>query len=89
MAMADRPRDASALEVPDGRSTKVVRNALDASQLAVSCQYGKGQLQIGGILAACGFAIYFLWWATLVVIRRVPMIGSRHKHANWDRLNRH
>ena len=47
-----------------------------------------GVIIIGGILAVCGFAMYLLWWATLVTIRRLPMIGRRHKHANWDRLNR-
>jgi hypothetical protein len=47
-----------------------------------------GVLVVGAILAACGLAIYALWWLTLVAIRRIPMIGSRHKHADWDRLNR-
>ena len=47
-----------------------------------------GVIIIGGILAACGFAMYLMWWVTLIAIRRLPMIGSRHKHANWDRLNR-
>jgi hypothetical protein len=43
---------------------------------------------IGGIVAAAGIAIYALWWFTLLAIRRVPMIGKRHRHPGWDRLNR-
>jgi hypothetical protein len=47
-----------------------------------------GILYIGGILAVAGITIYALWWVSLMAIRRVPMIGRRHRHANWDRLNR-
>jgi hypothetical protein len=43
---------------------------------------------IGGIVAAAGIAIYALRWFTLLAIRRVPMIGERHRHPGWDRLNR-
>lgn len=43
---------------------------------------------VGGILAVAGMAIYALWWLTLVAIRRVPMIGKRHRHTDWERLNR-
>ena len=42
---------------------------------------------IGGILTVAGIAIYALWWLTLLAIRRVPMIGNRHRHPDWDRLN--
>jgi hypothetical protein len=45
-------------------------------------------LYIGGILAVAGIAIYALWWISLMAIRRVPMIGKRHRHADWERLNR-
>ena len=47
-----------------------------------------GLIYVGGILAVAGMAIYALWWITLLVIRRVPMIGERNRHADWDRLNR-
>jgi hypothetical protein len=46
-----------------------------------------GIVWIGGILAVVGMAIYALWWLTLLAIRRVPMIGKRHRHPDWDRLN--
>jgi hypothetical protein len=47
-----------------------------------------GIIYVGGILAAAGMAIYALWWVTLLAIRRIPMIGRRHRHPDWDRLNR-
>ena len=47
-----------------------------------------GIVFVGGILAVAGLAIYALWWVSLVAIRKVPMIGKRHRHADWDRLNR-
>jgi hypothetical protein len=47
-----------------------------------------GLIFVGGILAVAGIAIYALWWITLMAIRRVPMIGKRHRHTDWDRLNR-
>lgn len=47
-----------------------------------------GIVVIGGILTVTGIAIYVLWFLTLLAIRRVPMIGKRHRHRDWDRLNR-
>jgi hypothetical protein len=29
-----------------------------------------------------------LWWVSLIAIRPIPMIGRRHRHTEWDRLNR-
>ena len=46
-----------------------------------------GIVLIGGILTVAGIAIYALWWVTLLAIRRVPMIGKRHRHPDWDRFN--
>jgi hypothetical protein len=47
-----------------------------------------GIVFVGGILAVVGLAIYALWWISVVAIRHVPMIGKRHRHPDWDRLNR-
>jgi hypothetical protein len=47
-----------------------------------------GILLVGGILALSGIAFFVLWWLTLVAIRRIPMIGKRHRHPDWERLNR-
>ena len=44
---------------------------------------------IAGILAGLAAAGYLMWWLTLVAIARLPMIGRRHRHRDWERLNRH
>jgi hypothetical protein len=43
---------------------------------------------IAGILATLAAAGYLLWWLVLIAVARLPMIGRRHRHENWDRLNR-
>jgi len=47
-----------------------------------------GFAMIGAILAALALAGYVMWWSVLIAIRRVPMIGRRHRHSRWDALNR-
>jgi hypothetical protein len=47
-----------------------------------------GIFLVGGILAVTSAAIYFLWWLSVIAIRRIPMIGKRHRHGDWERLNR-
>jgi hypothetical protein len=42
----------------------------------------------GAIAAAAAIAVSVLWWVSLIAIRRIPMIGKRHRHSNWERLNR-
>jgi len=37
------------------------------------------------LLAAASYA---LSWGVLCVVRYVPIIGRRHRHAAWERLNR-
>jgi hypothetical protein len=46
-----------------------------------------GVLAIGGIFAALALAGYVLWWISLLVAGRFSMIGRRHRHKDWDRLN--
>jgi hypothetical protein len=46
-----------------------------------------GLVVIGGIVTVTGIIIYVLWFLTLLAIRRIPMIGKRHRHRHWDRLN--
>jgi hypothetical protein len=43
---------------------------------------------IAGIVGAVLAALYLAWWLVLLAIRRVPMIGRRRRHPEWDRLNR-
>jgi hypothetical protein len=46
-----------------------------------------GLLLIVGLLLAQAGALVALAWVVLVAIRRVPLIGRRHKHAEWETLN--
>ena len=32
--------------------------------------------------------LYGFKWAVLCVFRFVPMIGRKHRHSDWDRLNK-
>ena len=32
--------------------------------------------------------LYAFMWVTLCVVRFLPLIGRRHRHADWDRLNK-
>ena len=47
-----------------------------------------GLAMIAGIIGAVLGALYLAWWLVLLAIRRVPIIGRRHRHGEWDRLNR-
>jgi hypothetical protein len=33
-------------------------------------------------------ASYALGWFVLCLVRFVPLIGTRHRHSDWDRLNK-
>jgi hypothetical protein len=37
------------------------------------------------VLAA---AAYGCMWGVLCVVRVIPMIGRKHRHSDWDRLNK-
>jgi hypothetical protein len=47
-----------------------------------------GFAMIAGIIGAVLAGLYLAWWIVLLGIRRIPIIGRRHRHAAWDRLNR-
>jgi hypothetical protein len=51
-------------------------------------QFVAGLIAIAGMLALQGAALYLIYWLVLLAFRRVPMIGKRHRHRDWDRLNR-
>ncbi len=38
------------------------------------------------LLVAAGS--YALMWSVLLLFRYVPIIGRKHRHQNWERLNR-
>ena len=43
---------------------------------------------IAAIMGALALAGYVMWWVALVVVAKLPMIGRRHRHKDWERLNR-
>ena len=47
-----------------------------------------GVAMIAGIIGAVLAGLYLAWWLVLLASRRVPIVGRRHRHGAWDRLNR-
>ena len=43
---------------------------------------------IAAIMGALAVAGYVMWWLALIVVAKLPMIGRRHRHQDWERLNR-
>lgn len=43
-------------------------------------------LILGPIVLAS--AAYGFMWAVLCLVRVVPMVGRKHRHSDWDRLNK-
>ena len=42
---------------------------------------------IAALMAALAIAGYVMWWLALLAVAKLPMIGRRHRHKDWDRLN--
>ena len=40
------------------------------------------------LLAVVVLGVYVVGWIALAVTRVFPMIGKRHRHDDWDKLNR-
>jgi hypothetical protein len=43
-------------------------------------------IAIGALLALLALAFYVIWRITMVVVSFLPIIGKKHKHADWERL---
>ena len=43
---------------------------------------------IAAIMGTLAVAGYVMWWVALLAVANLPMIGRRHRHQNWERLNR-
>jgi uncharacterized membrane protein len=41
-----------------------------------------------GLLATLVFAVYALWWIVMFVMTFFPIIGRRHRHSDWARLQK-
>lgn len=37
---------------------------------------------------ALAVAAYTFMWAGLWLVRFIPLIGRKHRHSDWDRLNK-
>lgn len=33
-------------------------------------------------------ALYAFMWTVLCLFRFIPMVGRKHRHSDWDRLNK-
>ncbi len=40
------------------------------------------------LLGVILLGVYMVWWIAMMAVRFLPMIGRRHRHDDWDRLNR-
>jgi hypothetical protein len=43
---------------------------------------------IAGLLALLAMALYVVWWIAMAVVSFLPIIGKKHKHPHWDRLQK-
>jgi hypothetical protein len=51
-------------------------------------QFAYALAAIAGLLAVQAAALYVIWWLVLLVFRYIPMVGRKHRHRDWQRLNR-
>ena len=47
-----------------------------------------GFAAIAGLLLLHALALYLIWWLVMIVVSYVPIIGRKHRHQDWERLNR-
>ena len=40
------------------------------------------------LLGVIVLGVYVVGWMALMAVRFLPMIGKRHRHDDWDKLNR-
>jgi len=43
---------------------------------------------IVGLMAIQAAALYAIGWLVLLICRYIPLVGKRHRHEHWARLNR-
>jgi hypothetical protein len=58
------------------------------NQVRSAVQLLGGFAIIAAIMGTLAVAGYVMWWLALIAIARLPMIGRRHRHQDWERLNR-
>ena len=50
-------------------------------------QLTAGFASIAALLALAAAGLYLCWWVVMLAVSYLPIIGRRHKHADWDRMN--
>ena len=40
------------------------------------------------LLGVILLGVYVVGWIAMMAVRFLPMIGKRHRHDDWDKLNR-
>jgi ABC-type proline/glycine betaine transport system permease subunit len=45
-------------------------------------------LGIAGLLTLNALALYAIYRVVMVTVSFIPAIGKKHRHRDWDRLNR-
>ncbi len=43
---------------------------------------------IAGLLALQALALYVIWLVVMRIVAFLPMVGRKHRHRDWERLNR-
>ena len=56
--------------------------------MSAAIQLAAGIAIIAALLALLVLALYVIWWIVLRIVAFLPMIGNRHRHRDWDRLNK-
>jgi hypothetical protein len=56
--------------------------------MRAALQLAYGLVLIAALVAIQVAALYALMWGVLLLVRKMPMIGRRHRHKDWTRLNK-
>lgn len=42
---------------------------------------------IAALMAVQALVLYMIWWIVMIAVSFVPVIGKKHRHRDWERLN--
>jgi hypothetical protein len=56
--------------------------------VSISVSVLVGLAIVAALLGTMALALYLFWWVVMVVVSFIPILGRRHRHADWERLNR-
>lgn len=64
-----------------------VRVVFATGRIQAVLQLASGFAMIAGLLAIQAAVLYAIWWLVMLVVGFVPIVGKKHKHRDWERLN--